>query len=198
MSDCCDLFGFLCCCCLCTSSAGGAWCNSSPNGKCRLCCGSRPRDDIEGLEYTDAFHEQFNAQYDPNHNAIYNETPSGVGHRTVQTQPMGNHGMMTQTRVLGNDAPFAVRPPPDQLPAYSSRPPSTTTTGGNSHRRGESYPGDRVSHLPSALIPGRENSHHRGYSHSEDHLNRPPPALTAGNHRRERSHPPHSSYQHNY
>jgi len=169
MSDCCDILGFFCCCCLCTSGAGGAWCNSSPNGKCRLCCASRSRDDIEGLEDIDEFNEQFNARYDPNHNAIYNETPSDV-HRTVQTQPyMSNQGMMTQTRALGRDAPFAARPPTDQLPAYSSRPPSAMTTGGNSHRRVESHP--------------------------EDRLSCPLPALTAGNHRREWSHPP---YQPNY
>ena len=85
---------------------------------------------------------------------------------------MGNHRMMTQTRALGGDTPFAARPPTDQLPAYSSRPPSTMTTGGNSHHRGESHP--------------------------ENRLSRPPPALTAGYHRRERSHPPNSSYQPNH
>jgi len=225
MSDCCDFLGIFCCCCLCSSGAGGAWCNSSPNGNCRLCCGSRRHEDIEGLEDIDAFNQQFNAQYDPNHNAIYNETPDGVGHRTVQTQPMGNHGMMTQTRALGGDAPFATRPPTDQLPAYSSRPPSMMTAGGgnthrrgeshpqdrssrppasmtpaggNSHRRGESHPEDRSSRPPSSLIPAGGNSHRHGESHPEDRLSRPPPALTAGNHRRERSNPPNASYQPNY
>ena len=79
---------------------------------------------------------------------------------------------MTQTRALGGDTPFAARPPADQLPAYSSRPPSTMTTGGNSHHRGESHP--------------------------ENRLSRPPPALTAGYHRRDRSHPPNSTYQPNH
>jgi len=157
MSDCCDV---CCWCCLCTAGIFGAWCNTSPSGGAG-CCRSRPRD----VEENDAFHEQLQDQYDPEHNPIYNVNRSvepRSGHRRVQSQPTGHASMLDMPmrvgRSLGGDSPFTARPPPDQLPRYpgrtsttqsqpqphTSRPPATLQPG--SHRRGESHP-------PRAPVP---------------------------------------------
>jgi len=113
MADCCDFFSMCCC-----------WCISR----------NRYKDDSYDIE-DHALHEQFESGYDPHRNLVYNvdRNPGSdivIGHRRVVSQPMGQaENQMTPSqsmhRPLSGNAPFGVRPPPDQLPAYSSRPPSS-------------------------------------------------------------------------
>jgi len=141
----------------------GACCNSSPNGG-TCCCRSRPRD----LEENDAFHEQFRAQYDPEHNPIYNvnrSTEPHSGHRRVESQPMAHAGMsdppFQAKRSLGGDTPFAARPPPDQLPRYSSRASIATQP------QAQSQTATQMRLPPAALQPG---GHRRAASHPSQAL----------------------------
>lgn len=119
------------------------------------CCRTRPKD-IDSLENIEGFHEQYRADYDPNYNAIYNETPR------VESQPMGQPGMKEAPRTnpsLGGDSPFEVRPAPDQLPTYSSR--MSTPPQGNDHTS-RTAPQPHLIRPPGALQPG---GHRSGESH---------------------------------
>jgi len=125
MADCCDFFSMCCC-----------WCISK-----------NPRDDAYDIEDHDVFHEQFESGYDPHRNLIYNvdrnaEPDIVSGHRRVVSQPMSQAEMPSQSthRSLSGDAPFGVRPAPDQLPPYSSRPASSLEP--------------QVAFPPAALQPG--------------------------------------------
>lgn len=116
-----------------------------------LCCWriARRRDDEPDLAENDAFHAQFESQYDPHRNLVYNvnrdaepDIVASHGHRRVVSQPQGGGEIMSAHRTqrsLGGDAPFGPRPTPDQLPAYSSRVNS---------------PEPRVNLPPAALQPG--------------------------------------------
>lgn len=130
---------------------------TAPDGR-GCCCRSRPKDlEVEN----DAFHEQFRAQYDPEHNPIYNVnrpvTQPRSGHRRVESQPVAHVGMSdAPRRSLGGDTPFAARPPPDQLPKYTSRASISTQP--------QALPAAQVRHPPAALQPGR-HEHRRAASH---------------------------------
>ncbi|KIM92312.1 hypothetical protein PILCRDRAFT_83514 [Piloderma croceum F 1598] len=145
MADCCDFFSICCC---------SGW------------CFSRKKDYANDLEDHDAFHAQFESQYDPHRNLVYNvdrdaEPPIVTDHRRIISQPMGQEAMMSPPdidRPLGGDAPFGPRPTPDQLPPYSSRatspqpqlvyPPATFQPGGiksTESRAVQSSGGGRVS-----------------------------------------------------
>lgn len=111
---------------------------------------ARHNKDQPDFEENDAFHAQFESQYDPRHNAIYNvnrepEPDTVPGHRRTTSQLQGHEMMPAQGMQipLGNGAPFGPRPTPDQLPPYSSRvnspeprmnqPPVMLQPGGSRH-----------------------------------------------------------------
>jgi len=108
---------------------------------------NRNKYDSYDIEDHDAFHEQFESGYDPHRNLVYNvdrnpEPDIVTGHRRVVSQPMSQAEIMpsqSMDRPLSGDAPFGVRPPPDQLPAYSSGPASSQP---------------QVAFPPAALQPG--------------------------------------------
>lgn len=186
MADCCDLCTM--CCCWCESYIVIFHEGSSHNpialrylyvsftsfsrDDCLILVIVRKRNKSCDFEDHD-IHEQFESQYDPHHNSIYNvdrdiEPPTVTGHGRVLSQPMGHGEMIPSQRAHGGEAPFSPRPLPDQLPAYSSQPvapqvlypPATLQPG----RRAE-----RQSVQPSGGGMGLDvrSSHRIEASHSE-------------------------------
>lgn len=149
------------------------------------CCRSRPNYDDE-MEEIDGFHQQFKADYDPKHNAIYND-------RRVNSQPSGQTTMSEvpqKKRSLGGDAPFSSRPKPEQLPSRSSR----ATTPNAQHQTHSSS----NSNSGRATTPSAQQQTHSHTSRAitpQPQLNLPPASLQPGGHRRGESNPPKSPFQ---